>query len=383
MSSIILGIDRQEQISNLVAKKRVALVTNFSGIDSNFNTNYSQLLKNGCNIVKFMTPEHGFYVAKEGETIQNSTHRETGLLIVSLYGAKKQPSEEDFSDIDAVIYDIQDVGLRYFTYIYTLAYIIKACSKYNKQLVVLDRPNPLGCDKIIGSKIADNNNSFVGGYRLPLQYGMTTGEIGNYFIDFLNLNIDYSVVKMKSYKRDMTFKNSASPWNIPSPALPDYDALLCYCGGCFFEATNISEGRGTPTPFRFFGAPFVESEKLINMLRTKEFLNCGFAFRERSFSPNTSKHEGIVCHGVEVFPIDDNKSFFPIAIELMKLFKELYPNDFSFTKFTEVARLTSLSGDDRITDYINGSLDSLDEMYFDWEQESLSFYEQTKKFYLY
>ncbi len=383
MSGLTLGVDRQDEILKLTKDKKIALATNFTGVDSNFNANYNILIKNGCNVVKLMTPEHGLYGAADGEAVGNSVHRETGLPIISMYGDNKQPQAQDLLDIDTVIYDIQDVGLRYFTYIYTLAYILKACAKHKKQVIVLDRPNPLGCETITGCRIDEQYSSFVGDHGLTLRYGMTPGEVGRYFIDYLKLDVEYDVVTMQNYKRQDRFLSFGSPWNVPSPAIPDYDALLCYIGGCFFETTNLSEGRGTPRPFRFYGAPYIKPDKLLKELNLVLPKNNGFAFRGRSYTPFSSKHINTPCHGVEFFPQGDKGNFLPVAVELMRTVKKLYPEDFSYIKYADVSRLTSLSGDERITKYVDGELESLDEMYFDWSVQQSEFRQQTQKHYLY
>ncbi len=383
MKKILLGIDRQDEIFKITKGKRVALLTNFSGIDSNNIPNYRTLLQNGCNLIKLMTPEHGLYGAADGEGVSNSIHRETGLPIISLYGDKKEPSKNDLEDVDLIIYDIQDVGLRYFTYIYTLANIINACSKYDKALIVADRPNPLGCEFIFGSRIPEKHNSFVGGYHLPIRYGMTVGEIGHYFIKLCGHSIRYYVITMQGYSRDLRFPQLNIHWNVPSPNLPDYDALQSYCGGCFFEATNISEGRGTPRPFRFYGAPYIKEDQLAKEL-SKIFIDgCGFTFRERSFTPYCSKHSGEICHGVEIIPQDDTKNFIPLSIEMLQIIKKLYPEDFSYNEYADVGMLSFLTGDERITQYVNGEIESLDEMYVDWDIQRECFMQRTREFYLY
>ncbi len=383
MKKILLGIDRYEEIIKLTKGKRVALLTNFSGIDSNNMPNFRALLNKGCNIVKLMTPEHGLYGAADGASVDNSVHRETKLPIVSLYGAQREPSKADLDDIDVVIYDIQDVGLRYYTYIYTLAFAMNACTKHGKELIVLDRPNPLGCETVVGGRIPKEFSSFVGDYKLPIRYALTAGEIGYYFMNLCGYNINYSVVKMQGYSREWRFPQLDMQWNVPSPALPDYYSLQSYCGGCFFEATNISEGRGTPRPFRFFGAPYINEEKLGKELKDVFYDGCGYTFRERSFTPYNDKHANKVCNGVEVFMIDDSKSFLPLSIELMRIIKKLYSNDFKYNQYADVSKLSSLTGDERVTKYVDGEINSLEEMYNDWEIEQEEFLESTRGFCLY
>ncbi len=385
---IVLGIDKTHEIAKITLNKRVALVTNFTGVDSMWRQNYSVLLKAGCNIVKLMTPEHGLFGAAEGVHVENSTHEQTGLPIISLYGERRQPNDDDLHDVDIVLYDIQDVGLRYFTYIYTLANVIKACAMHGKELVVLDRPCPLGCENILGTRIKEEHSSFVGAYKLPIQYAMTAGEIGKYFIAQLGLlqKLQFSVVKMENYTRQMKFSDFDSPWNVPSPALIDYNSLLCYCGGCFFEATNISEGRGTPRPFSFYGAPYASGDAVVKEL--KNVINSdAFMFRERSFIPLYGKHKGNVCHGVEFFACNEKngqfKPFLPIAVELMHIFAKMYPNDFALNKFADVSGLVRLTGDERIEEYVLGKIQSLDDMYRDFQKQQTEFYEQTRELYIY
>ncbi|HOL55143.1 MAG TPA: DUF1343 domain-containing protein, partial [bacterium] len=193
----LYGLDVLEEDDFSILKgKRVGLITNYSGVSSHLRVNVELMLASGIKIEKIFTPEHGFFGASDGLEIRDSIHPKYGIRMISLYGDKKAPEREDLEDIDVLVYDIQDVGLRFYTFIYTLAYSLEAASKYGLPYIVLDRPNPLGGEIIRGPRIRDDLNSFVGGYGLPIRYGLTIGELAFYFKKFKMLDLDLKVIKM-------------------------------------------------------------------------------------------------------------------------------------------------------------------------------------------
>lgn len=293
--------------------KKIGLITNFSFVDNNMNPMLDDFIKN-LDVVKIFTPEHGLYGLPDGKEYSDEIHPIYKIPIISLYGKNKKPSNDMLKDIDVLVYDIQDVGLRFYTYIYTLAYTLEAASENNKKYYVLDRINPLG-RKVYGNRI--KTDSFVGGYKLPIRYGLTVGELAKYFKKLMNLNIELEIIKNEGYK-GQSFESLDLNWNVPSPNLPTFESTIAYSGNCFFEGTNLSEGRGTTKPFTYIGAPWLNLEKVSGLLKNKF---SDLKFRTREFIPLFSKHKDKQCHGIEFFPkVEDN--FIKISIEIMKYLSE-------------------------------------------------------------
>ncbi len=241
--STILGLDRINEFSSQLKKKRIGLITNYSGVNSLLKENIRILLDEKINVTKIFAPEHGIYGIADGESFEDSIHPEYKIPIISLYGKKMKPSKEDLENIDILIYDIQDVGLRYYTYLYTLAYSILAASENNKKIIVLDRPNPLGEEIIIGNRIPKKLSSFVGDYELPIRYGLSIGEFGKYFIKYKNIEVDYEIIELKNYFTYTYFDNTCLEWNVPSPAINTFHSNICYSGGSKCQ----TPGRGFET----------------------------------------------------------------------------------------------------------------------------------------
>lgn len=370
-----LGIDRIREYGSILSGKRIGLITNYSGVDSRLTDDMTVFYEAGFPVVKIFTPEHGLYGVMDGARVGDDIHPKYHVPMISLYGAKLKPSKEDLDGLDILVYDIQDVGLRYYTYIYTLANSMQAAAEAGLSLIVLDRPDPLG-DEISGNRMDPKFDCFVGAHRLATRYGLTAGELGNYFRRYFGLNLDYQVVPMEGYIPSMKWPQTGQLWNLPSPSIHTFHSALCYVGGCFFEATNISEGRGTAAPFQIYGAPFVDMDKLVKVLRER-VQDINLAFRTRAFTPFWSKHEGKTCFGVEFIPLSSSLDFMPTALILMKTLLELYPNEFEFRSYADVSRLTSLSGDHGVDEYLQDKL-SMQELLDQWKEASASFAEEVK-----
>ena len=219
--AVKLGIDLHAEFHRFKGKS-VGLITNYSGVDSQLTDNIQVLLNHDVDIQVIFSPEHGIYGVADGQSVVDSIHPEYDIPIKSLYGEKKKPSQEDLENLDCLIYDIQDVGLRYYTFIYTLAYCMESVAKRGIKFYVLDRPNPLG-SSVKGSRIEKKYSSFVGDYALPIRYGMTPGELALYFKKEFAIDCDLEVIQMKDYKKDMFFPETGLLWNVPSPAIPTFE----------------------------------------------------------------------------------------------------------------------------------------------------------------
>ena len=244
-------------------------------------------------------PEHGIWAdAQDLVEVEDSRDPTTGLPVFSLYGKTRIPTAEMLSGVDALLFDVQDVGARYYTFIYTMLHALQACARYRRRLVVLDRPNPLGGTALEGNVLEPEYLSFVGMHPLPPRHAMTVGELALLFREELGLDADLQVVRMRGWRREMAFEETGLPWVMPSPNMPTVDTAWVYPGGCLVEGTNLSEGRGTTRPFELVGAPWLDPWRLASDLE-KECLP-GVRFRPVSFTPTFSKHAGALCHGVQV-----------------------------------------------------------------------------------
>lgn len=295
----ILGIERVDEFKEIFKNKRIGLITNPTGITGDFESSIQVLLEK-TNLVALFSPEHGVRGSLQaGQKLTTYTDEETGLPVYSLYGASKRPSKEMMDALDIIAIDIQDNGSRYYTFIYTMAYCMMACAEYDKEFVVFDRPNPINGVKVEGNKLdVEKYRSFVGYYPMVQRHGMTMGELALLFNKEYGINCKLHVIPMKNWERDMDFEETGLPWVIPTPNLPNISTAYTYNATCIFEGTNVSEGRGTTTPFELVGAPWLKSEQLAKELNSYNLP--GVYFRPQYYTPTFSKYVGELCGGVFV-----------------------------------------------------------------------------------
>lgn len=311
--------------------KSIGLITNYSFIDGELRWGIDLMVESGLRIKKIFTPEHGLGGIADGESYEDSVHPRYKVPVVSLYGKKTKPLTSDLEGLDILVYDIQDVGLRYYTFLYTLAYSLEAAAENGLEYMVLDRINPLGRG-VFGCRIDDSLQSDVGGFALPLQYGLTPGELALYFKKLKRLDLDLHVVPLKGWRGER-FTDTVLFWNVPSPNIPTFDSLLGYAGTCFFEATNVTEGRGTFKPFLVIGAPWIDGFHLEEKLRS-DFP--GLNVRRREFMPTSRKYANESCDGVEFFP-SKKENFFLVVLKMMEYLLE-------YDEFEMTYRLDHLTG---------------------------------------
>lgn len=332
-------------------------------------------------------PQHGI----RGETQDNMVEWEgfhdqaTGIPVFSLYGETRKPKQIMLNNQDVIVVDLQDVGARYYTFIWTVALVMEACQEAKKTVVVLDRPNPISGSIIEGPVLDPEYASFVGLHRLPARHGMTIGEIAWYLQDQFYPHVMLYVIKMKHWKRKMWFDETGLPWVYPSPNMPLLDTAMVYPGMCLLEGTNLSEGRGTTRPFEIFGAPFIDPHKLTK--RLDGFRLPGVFFRPMYFLPTFQKHSGKLCGGAQIH-VQDRKKFKPwkTAIALLKAVHELYPDDFAWKnppyEYEErLLPIDILSGTDRVRREIEGGA-GLEKMEKWWNTELRDFNKNVRKKYL-
>lgn len=325
---VLFGADRVGSYSNLL-HGRVALLTSPSGRTSG-NVPTIDVLKQCCDLRLLLAPEHGVRGDKAaGALFSDEVDPESRLPVRSLYTkTSKRLSLETLALFDTLVYDIADVGCRYYTFLTTLRYCIEDCAAAGKRLIVLDRPNPLG-DRVEGGLLRPETQSFVGGYEIPVCYGLTCGELAEMINGELGCHCDLHVIPCSGLTREMIFRDMGHYWVMPSLGIPRFETALLYPGTCLIEGTNLSEGRGTADPFAILGAPFIRAEAFS---RAVNDMACpGVIATPVYFTPTTSKHQGILCGGIHLHIVDE-AALQPVAlgVKLLDLLRIMYPNDFRF-----------------------------------------------------
>lgn len=326
--SVRNGIDNIEKYRHIFEGKRLGLITNHTGVDRLFKSTI-EILNRNFNLKVLYSPEHGLKgCLQAGEAVEVYVDELTNLPVYSLYGESKKPSSEILKDIDVLVFDIQDTGSRYYTFIYTMALAMESCAENEKTFVVLDRINPIG-NEMEGNILDTRFKSFVGLYPLPVRYGLTIGELAGLLNNEYGIGGQLEVVKAEGWKRDMYFDETDLSWINTTPNMTSINAALLYNGTCLFEGTNISEGRGTTRPFEMIGAPWLNPYALADVMNKKCLV--GVFFRPVYFEPMFSKHKGMICGGVQLH-VNDRKKIKPFECGLKLLFeiRDMDRNKFSW-----------------------------------------------------
>ncbi len=293
--------------SGLAGCARVGLVAHPASVDRQARHAVELLLaRSDLRLVRLFAPEHGIRgEAQDMEPVRESRDPASGLPVVSLYGADAaslRPRPADLEGLDAVLYDLQDVGARYYTFVYTLSFLMEAAREAGIPVVVLDRPNPIGGVAVEGPVLRPGHESFVGRFPLPVRHGMTTAELALLFRREQRVGGDLRIVPLEGWRRSMQYEDTGLVWVAPSPNMPTPATARVYPGGCLVEGTNLSEGRGTTRPFELVGAPWLDGTRLADALRSEGLT--GASFRATSFRPEFQKHAGRSCGGVQVHVVD-------------------------------------------------------------------------------
>ena len=347
------GIDiLLDKKQNLIADKRIALVTNQTGVDQYGVANYKRLMDlENTKLEVVFSPEHGIF----GETDKEVTYND-GIKnlpkIYSLYGAVRKPTREMLDGIDIIIYDIQDIGARFYTYISTLGLVMEAAAELNIPVLVLDRPNPIRGDIVEGPILDIEYQSFIGKYPIPIRYGWTVAELAEKIIqeNWINPTPQLTVIPMEGWNTSLWYDETTLPWIKPSPNIPNLETALIYPGMCLLEGTNMSEGRGTNHPFQWFGAPWIDSRVLSQKLNNLKL--SGVVFVPKSFTPisipgvaDKPKYENQLCYGIEIRVIDRNKfNSVKSGVNILKTINEMYPDSLIIKE----KRLNKLWGSDTL-----------------------------------
>ena len=309
----------------LLRGKRIGIITNQTGVNSKLKSTIKILSHHPeLEVVAIFSPEHGLMgQIQAGEPISSQGK------VYSLYGRNRAPTSQMLAKIDVLLYDIQDVGVRFYTYISTLYLSLHAAAKHQIPLIVLDRPDPTGGSQIEGPVLQEKYKSFVGIEKLPIRYGMTPGELAQMFNVEKNLNCNLKIIPLLGWKRGQWYDQTGMQWIPPSPNMPTLKTASVYAGFCLIEGTNISEGRGTKHPFEFIGAPWLDNKKLVNRLNKHRL--SGVNFRLQTFTPSFSKYKDELCLGVQIHVLDRD-SFKPTEAVLFFLSEvlKLHPRKITF-----------------------------------------------------
>ncbi|MFH1923210.1 MAG: exo-beta-N-acetylmuramidase NamZ domain-containing protein [Planctomycetota bacterium] len=324
---VLTGIDvlKRDGFRQL-AGRRVGLITNQTGIDRD-GVSTARLLNEAENVelVALFSPEHGLEGKLDVRHIADGRHKATGLRVFSLYGETRRPTAEMLQEIDTLVFDIQDIGTRFYTYISTMGYAMEEAAKHKVRFVVLDRPNPIGGVDVAGPVLDAGRESFVGFHRLPVRHGMTVGELVGMFRSELGLDLDIEVIHVEGWRRDVFFDATGLRWVNPSPNMRSLTEAILYPGIGLLETTNLSVGRGTATPFEILGAPWIDGSRLQAALAGAGLP--GVEFRAVTFTPDASKFKGEECQGVTI-AITDRDTFQPVrtGLEVARTLRMLYPD---------------------------------------------------------
>jgi len=305
---------------DLVRGRRVGLITNRSGVTRDGLSAIDVLAAlEGVDLVVLFSPEHGIRgAAPEGERIEDEVDAATGLPVLSLYGGSRAPTPEALSDLDALLFDLQDIGARYYTYVSTMAYAMRAAGESGIPFVVLDRPNPID-GHVQGPVLEPAFATFVGLYPVPARHGMTAGELARLYAGEFGIEVELHVVPVEGWRRDMWFDETGLPWIPPSRNMPTLESATHYPGTCLFEGTNLSVGRGTPDAFRQIGAPWLEADSLLARLEARGL--AGVRFEAIEFvpeGPTDGKYDGESVHGIR-FTVTDREAYDPVRTAVAAL----------------------------------------------------------------
>ncbi len=369
--------------------KSVGLVVNHTAVDKDGMHLVDRLLRNDIHIGAIFAPEHGYRGdAAAGQHIENGIDPVSGAQVYSLYGEARKPSDEMMDHLDVLIYDIQDVGVRFYTYISTLGYAMQAAARNDVEFWILDRPNPLGGERVAGPILEKGYMSFVGLYPIPVQYGLTVGELGRMIAgeDWLDYPPEFQprVIRMVNWRRDLWYDETDVPWMAPSPNMPTLKTAAVYPGTCFIEGTNISEGRGTSHPFEWIGAPWIEGNTLSR--RLNDFSLPGVVFEPVTFTPVAisgkalrPKYQEEPCGGVRLV-VTDRTDFKAVrtGVYILWAIHKLYPDSFGWRD----AAIDRLYGSDALRKSIDSGA-SAREIIDGWKQDIKSFLSVRKKYLIY
>ena len=387
-ASVSLGSDRLVA-SDRLGGQRVGIVCNPASVDAAFCHVIDRVVAvPGATLAALFGPQHGFHSVAQDNMIEtlHARHPRYGVPVYSLYSDTREPTAEMLSDLDLLVIDLQDVGTRVYTYVYTMANCLRAARRHGVPVVVCDRPNPIGGVAVEGPVLTPPLASFVGQFPIPLRHGMTIAELAQLFNQHFGLGADLEIIPMTGWTRSMYYEDTGLPWIMPSPNLPTTEGAVVYPGGVLFEGTNVSEGRGTTRPFELLGAPWVEADALVETLNSLTLP--GVVFRPVEFEPTFQKHAGQVCGGCQLH-VTDRTQFEPVqaAVTLMQAIRQQNSGAFEWRQppyeyETVMLPIDILAGTARLREQIDHDVVGRD-IASTWTSEVVEFDTTRRRFLLY
>ena len=390
LQPVRLGVEKllKEKVE-LVSGARIGLICNQASVNHEYEHAADLFHQQaGIELKALFGPQHGIRGDVQDNMIEtdHATDRKTGLPVYSLYSETREPTEAMLQDVDVLVFDMQDVGCRIYTFIYTMANCMRAARQFGKRVIVCDRPNPINGTQVAGNTLEPEFASFVGLFPIPTRHGMTPGELALLFNKNFNIQCELDVVTMDGWNRDLWHDETDAPWVLPSPNMPTVDAATVFPGTVHFEGTQMSEGRGTTRPFELIGAPYIDPDQYADYLNALQFE--GVRFRACAFQPTFQKHARVTCGGVQIH-VTDRNVFEPVSVgvAMVKAAYDLYPNDFRWKEppyeyVYDKNPFDVISGTDKIRKAFEQGI-GLHELLSSWTQTLQDFHEIRRAHLLY
>ena len=390
LQPVRLGVEKllKEKVE-LVSGARIGLICNQASVNHEYEHAADLFHQQaGIELKALFGPQHGIRGDVQDNMIEtdHATDRKTGLPVYSLYSETREPTEAMLQDVDVLVFDMQDVGCRIYTFIYTMANCMRAARQFGKRVIVCDRPNPINGTQVAGNTLEPEFASFVGLFPIPTRHGMTPGELALLFNKNFNIQCELDVVTMDGWNRDLWHDETDAPWVLPSPNMPTVDAATVFPGTVHFEGTQMSEGRGTTRPFELIGAPYIDPDQYADYLNALQF--DGVRFRACAFQPTFQKHARVTCGGVQIH-VTDRNVFEPVSVgvAMVKAAHDLYPNDFRWKEppyeyVYDKNPFDVISGTDKIRKAFEQGI-GLHELLSSWKQPLQEFHEIRRAHLLY
>lgn len=384
MPHVITGAERVlASPPTMLQGRKLGLLANPSSVTRSLASIATRMFKHPqLHLTALYGPEHGVRGnAQAGDHVDAAVDPATGLPVFSLYGDTRIPTAAMLDPIEVMAIDLQDIGVRYATYLSTVAHVLDACAVNHVDVVVLDRPNPLGGATVAGNRLDPTFGSFVGCQAMPIRHGLTIGEFARLYARNRGLP-DPDVIRMDGWSRDFWFDQCELPWILPSPNLPTLDSVTVYPATCLIEGTNLSEGRGTTRPFEFVGAPWINADRFAKELR--DLALEGVLFRPAWFQPTFSKHAGSLCGGVQVHVVDRTQcDTVALGVHLLAILRRMSPEDFGWLPPHDGRYFVDLlAGTDRLRTTIDKEL-PVSPLLAEWEHDAAQFHRERSDILLY
>ena len=373
----------------LRSRGRLGLLYNQASINKNFQSAAELLAAALPGQVRMLFgPQHGVYCTEQDNMREtaHAIHPKLGLPIVSLYSKERRPSRAAIEPLDAVVVDLQDVGTRVYTFATTAVYVMQACADLGKEVIVLDRPNPINGLDVEGNVSRADFSSFVAPYPLPMRHGMTFGELMRYYNEVHDIGCQLTVIPLQGWKRWMWFEDTGLPWALPSPNMPTVETAVVYPGQVLLEGTNLSEGRGTTKPFEFVGAPFIEPERVLSAIDPTALE--GVRLRPIEFRPTFNKWKDCVCRGFQIHVVK-RQSYRPVrtSLAILSAIMTLYPQEFQWAHppyeyVFDKLPIDVIMGDDSIREQLQSGR-PVAELEDQWSEQLRRYESARRRFLLY